>query len=80
MKEPDYSVLRRLTEHELELFWLLLGGERVNAIAKRKSRHPSSLYLCKKRLFRKLGIKDIPELIQFAMNHNLDVGTRKSGV
>ena len=63
--------LERLSSREREVLNLVIDGEPSSEIARRLSISPKSVGTYRSRLMKKLGVKDLPSLVKFAIRHDL---------
>lgn len=63
--------LERLSSREREVLTLVIDGEPSSEIARRLSISPKSVGTYRSRLMKKLGVKDLPSLVRFAIRHDL---------
>ncbi len=65
------SILSRLSSRELEVFQLVVEGVTSREIAKILSISPETVKTYRKRVMKKLNIKDLPSLVKFAVLHGI---------
>jgi DNA-binding NarL/FixJ family response regulator len=70
-RSPDSSPLDELSHREREILPLIVDGYSSAEIAERLHLAVSTVSTYRSRLMKKLGIKDVPELVKFAMEHHL---------
>ena len=63
--------LDRLSSRERQVLTLVIDGEPISEIARRLSISPKSVGTYRSRLMKKLGVKDLPSLVKFALRHDL---------
>ena len=63
--------LERLSSRERQVLILVIDGEPSSEIARRLSISPKSVGTYRSRLMKKLGVKDLPSLVKFAIRHDL---------
>lgn len=63
--------LKRLSSREREVLAMVIDGEPSSEIARRLSISPKSVGTYRSRLMKKLGVKDLPSLVKFAIRHDL---------
>ena len=63
--------LERLSSREREVLNLIVDGEPSAEIARRLSISPKSVGTYRVRLMKKLGVKDLPSLVKFTLQHGL---------
>ncbi len=63
--------LDRLSSRERQVLTLVIDGEPISEIARRLSISPKSVGTYRSRLMKKLGVKDFPSLVKFAIRHDL---------
>jgi DNA-binding NarL/FixJ family response regulator len=63
--------LKRLSSRERQVLTLVIDGEPSSEIARRLSISPKSVGTYRSRLMKKLGVKDLPSLVKFAIRHDL---------
>lgn len=68
---PQISPLDRLSGREREILQLVVEGRSSAEIAEVLSLSPKTIETYRSRLMSKLGIKDMPSLIKFALQHGL---------
>jgi two-component system invasion response regulator UvrY len=68
-QEPN--PLERLSERELQVLVKLAQGKEIRDITDELSLSPSTVGTYKKRIFEKLDLNNMAELIRFAMKHKL---------
>lgn len=70
-RSPDSSPLDELSHREREILPLIVDGYSSAEIAERLHLAVSTVSTYRCRLMKKLGVKDVPELVKFAMEHHL---------
>jgi len=70
-RSPDSSPLDELSHREREILPLIVDGYSSAEIAERLHLAVSTVSTYRSRLMKKLGVKDVPELVKFAMEHHL---------
>ena len=65
------SPLERLSPREREIMQLVVEGQSSAEIARRIFLSPKTVETYRSRLMGKLGVKDLPSLIRFAIQHGL---------
>ncbi len=68
---PHVSPLERLSEREREILQLVVEGKSSADIAQVLGLSPKTVETYRSRLMTKLGIKDVPSLVKFAVQHGL---------
>ena len=68
---PQTSPLDRLSRREREILQLVVEGKSSAEIAETLSLSPKTVETYRSRLMSKLGIKDLPGLVKFALQHGL---------
>lgn len=68
---PQTSPLERLSAREREVLQLVVEGNSSAKIAEVLSLSPKTVETYRSRLMTKLGIKDMPSLVKFAVQHGL---------
>ena len=63
--------IRKLSAREREILQLVVEGKSSAAIADKLFLSPKTIETYRSRLMQKLGIKDIPGLVKFAIKHGL---------
>jgi len=69
--DPPKSPLSQLSAREREVLQLVVEGYSSTQIAKMLSLSVSTVDTYRSRIMRKLGIKDLPSLVKFAIQHGL---------
>ena len=69
--QPIASSLKRLSSREREILNLVIDGKPNSEIARRLAISPKSVDTYRSRLMKKLGVKDLPSLVKFAIRHDL---------
>ena len=67
----DDNVLHRLSQREREVLQLVVEGNSSTQIAEKLYLSPGTVDSYRSRMMTKLGIKDLPELIKFAIQHGI---------
>jgi DNA-binding NarL/FixJ family response regulator len=70
-KGPKSSPLERLSAREREILQLVVEGKSSAEIAALLSLSPKTVETYRSRLMGKLGLKDLPSLVKFAVQHGL---------
>lgn len=70
-RDHEENPLERLSERELQVLVKLSQGKEIRDITEELSLSPSTVGTYKKRIFEKLEINNMAELIRFAMKHKL---------
>ena len=70
-KAPDRSPLEKLSFREREILQLVVEGKSSTEIAEILFISPKTVETYRSRLMQKIGIKDIPGLVKFAIQHGL---------
>jgi DNA-binding NarL/FixJ family response regulator len=68
---PDRSPLEKLSLREKEILQLVVEGKSSAEIAESLFISPKTVETYRSRLMQKIGIKDIPGLVKFAIQHGL---------
>ena len=68
---PDRSPLDKLSLREREILQLVVEGKSSAMIAESLFLSPKTVETYRSRLMQKLGIKDLPSLVKFAIQHGL---------
>ncbi len=68
---PEKSPLERLSGREREILQLVVEGKSSAEIGQILSLSPKTVETYRSRLMMKLGIKDLPSLVKFAVQHGL---------
>lgn len=68
---PQVSPLERLSAREREILQLVVEGKSSAEIAEVLTLSPKTVETYRSRLMAKLGIKDVPSLVKFAVQHGL---------
>lgn len=68
---PQSSPLDRLSRREREILQLVVEGKSSAEIAEVLTLSPKTIETYRSRLMAKLGIKDVPGLVKFAVQHGL---------
>ena len=68
---PDRSPLEKLSLREREILQLVVEGKSSAMIAESLFLSPKTIETYRSRLMQKLGIKDLPSLVKFAIQHGL---------
>lgn len=68
---PQSSPLDRLSRREREILQLVVEGKSSAEIAEVLALSPKTIETYRSRLMAKLGIKDVPGLVKFAVQHGL---------
>jgi DNA-binding NarL/FixJ family response regulator len=66
-----HSPLELLSSREREVLQLTVEGHSSAAIAERFSLSPKTVDTYRSRLMGKLGVRDLPELVRFAIKHGI---------
>ncbi|MCC2963069.1 response regulator transcription factor [Massilia sp. IC2-278] len=61
----------RLSERELDVFYRLLHGDKINQIARDLLLSPKTISTHKVRVFQKIGVSNLSELIRYALAHGI---------
>ena len=69
--EPAKSPLERLSEREREILIFVVEGKSSVEIGEIFSLSPKTVETYRSRLMQKLGLKDLPSLVKFAVQHGL---------
>jgi DNA-binding NarL/FixJ family response regulator len=69
--EPAKSPLERLSEREHEILLFVVEGKSSAEIGEILSLSPKTVETYRSRLMQKLGLKDLPSLVKFAVQHGL---------
>lgn len=69
--ERSHSPLDRLSGREREILQLVVEGKTSAAIAKTLSLSPKTVETYRSRLMQKLGVKDLPSLVKYAVQHGI---------
>lgn len=69
--EPAKSPLERLSEREREILIFVVEGKSSVEIGEILSLSPKTVETYRSRLMQKLGLKDLPSLVKFAVQHGL---------
>ena len=69
--EPAKSPLERLSEREREILIFVVEGKSSVEIGEILSLSPRTVETYRSRLMQKLGLKDLPSLVKFAVQHGL---------
>jgi DNA-binding NarL/FixJ family response regulator len=69
---PGASPLERLSARERQILKLVVGGHTNADTARLVSLSVKTVESYRARLMRKLGVKDLPALVRFAIEHGLD--------
>ena len=69
--EPAKSSLERLSEREREILIFVVEGKSSVEIGEILSLSPKTVETYRSRLMQKLGLKDLPSLVKFAVQHGL---------
>lgn len=70
-KVADASPLSQLSPREREVLQLVVDGMSSAAIAQTLHLSPKTVETYRSRIMRKLGIRDLPSLVKFAIQHGL---------
>lgn len=70
-RSPVASPLERLSAREREILQMVVEGKSSTEIAEVLSLSPKTVETYRSRLMAKLGIKDLPNLVKFAVQHGL---------
>ena len=70
-EETELSPLERLSPRERDVLQLVVEGHTSTEIAERLALSSSTVETYRSRLMKKLGIKDIPSLVKFAIQHGI---------
>jgi len=62
---------QRLSERELDVFHRLMQGEKVGRIAEKLQLSPKTISTHKLRVYQKLGVTTLSELVQYALVHGM---------
>ena len=65
------SPLQLLSMREKEVLQLTVEGHSSAAIAERLGLSPKTIETYRSRLMGKLGVRDLPELVRFAIKHGI---------
>ena len=68
---PEKSPVERLSGREREILQLVVEGKSSAEIGRTLSLSPKTVETYRSRLMEKLGIKDLPSLVKFAVQHGL---------
>lgn len=68
---PDKSPVERLSSREREILQLVVEGKTSAEIAQILSLSPKTVETYRSRLMEKLGLRDLPSLVKFAVQHGL---------
>jgi DNA-binding NarL/FixJ family response regulator len=68
---PQSSPLERLSAREREILQMVVEGKSSSEIAEILSLSPKTVETYRSRMMTKLGIKDLPSLVKFAVQHGL---------
>ena len=68
---PDRSPLDKLSLREREILQLVVEGKSSAMIAESLFLSPKTIETYRSRLMQKLGIKDLPSLVKFAIQHGI---------
>ena len=68
---PGRSPLARLSAREREVLQLVTEGKTTKEIGRMLSLSPKTVETYRSRLMAKLGIKDVPGLVKFAIQHGI---------
>ncbi len=68
---PQTSPLDRLSRREREILQLVVEGKSSAEIAETLALSPKTVETYRSRLMSKLGIRDVPGLVKFALQHGL---------
>lgn len=68
---PDKSPLDRLSGREREILQLVVEGKSSAEIGQILSLSPKTIETYRSRLMEKLGLRDLPSLVKFAVQHGL---------
>ena len=68
---PEKSPLERLSGREREILQLVVEGKSSAEVGQILSLSPKTVETYRSRLMMKLGIKDLPSLVKFAVQHGL---------
>lgn len=69
--EPAKSPLERLSEREREILMFVVEGKSSVEIGEILFLSPKTVETYRSRLMQKLGLKDLPSLVKFAVQHGL---------
>ena len=69
--EPVKSPIERLSEREREILIFVVEGKSSVEIGEILSLSPKTVETYRSRLMQKLGLKDLPSLVKFAVQHGL---------
>jgi DNA-binding NarL/FixJ family response regulator len=69
--ETPLELLQQLSSREREIFQLVVEGESSSEIAKVLYLSPKTVQTYRSRLMQKLGIKNLPDLVKFAVRHGV---------
>lgn len=69
--DGDTDLLDRLSDRELEIFFMLINGNSLKEIGGLLHLHHSSVGTYKRRIFDKLEVENMVELTLFAVKHHL---------
>jgi len=70
--EKSNNPFESLSSREFEIVSLIIHGKSLNEISDLLSIHSSTVSTHKSRLFEKLGVKNLPELLELARAFNLN--------
>lgn len=70
-RSPAASPLERLSAREREILQMVVEGKSSTEIAEILALSPKTVETYRSRLMAKLGIKDLPNLVKFAVQHGL---------
>jgi DNA-binding CsgD family transcriptional regulator len=71
MNETGRNPLQQLSSREREVLALVISGRKSKEIAVRFGISPATVDTYRSRIAVKLGIKDLPGLVRFAIDHGI---------